>query len=290
VVILVGTASDFGLEMTVTAVEMYVEDMRDLLQPASATSAGGVSHEIRLDGEGDPYLSDVVTVRLDTVDDFERVCSIVSARRRRFPREAAAVIASAGPGNGDAHQHSRWHHPHTHGIITVRVKGWQPRSGGGLQYGGADARPDKTTNITFVELAGCEKYPPLQGQGGALPADASRAQKGLLAVSDVLCALSSRASFVPYRNSKLTYLLQRSLTPESSSIVLANVRSEEHRCTETANALVYAAQIQHIADSSSSRKQPQQAACESTDMDAWIGERAMPLGLGGRQSRSKPWR
>jgi hypothetical protein len=60
--VVVGAASEFGVEMTVTAVEMYVEEMRDLLQPASATSAGGVVHEIRLDTEGNPYLSDVVTV------------------------------------------------------------------------------------------------------------------------------------------------------------------------------------------------------------------------------------
>jgi kinesin family protein C1 len=152
---------------------------------------------------------------------------------------------------------------------------------------------NKTTNITFVELAGCEKYPPLQGQGGALPADASRAQKGLLAVSDVLCALSSRAAFVPYRNSKLTFLLQPSLTPDSASIVLTNVRSEDYRCTETANALTYAAQIQQAVDANApqvARKQPQQAVHESTDMDAWIGQRAIPLGMGNRRSRSRPWK
>ena len=78
----------------------------------------------------------------------------------------------------------------------------------------------ETTNLTtgavlrgklsLVDLAGSERA----AKTGATPEQLKEAQsinKSLSALGDVIQALSSEANFIPYRNNKLTMLMQDSL-------------------------------------------------------------------------------
>ena len=69
---------------------------------------------------------------------------------------------------------------------------------------------EQISQLSLVDLAGSERA----AKTGATPEQLKEAQsinKSLSALGDVISALSSDASYVPYRNNKLTMLMQDSL-------------------------------------------------------------------------------
>jgi hypothetical protein len=63
--------------------------------------------------------------------------------------------------------------------------------------------------------------------------------KSLSALGDVISALSSEQQFIPYRNSKLTMLMQDSLGGNAKTLMFVNVSPADYNADETVISLMY---------------------------------------------------
>ncbi|KAI0032831.1 hypothetical protein K488DRAFT_49051 [Vararia minispora EC-137] len=104
----------------------------------------------------------------------------------------------------------------------------------------------------FVDLAGSERLKRTAAAGERIKEGIS-INSGLLALGNVISALgdparakSHTASYVPYRDSKLTRLLQDSLGGNAHTLMIACVSAAEWNAPETVNTLKYANRARNI--------------------------------------------
>jgi kinesin family protein C1 len=67
--------------------------------------------------------------------------------------------------------------------------------------------------------------------------------KSLSSLTDVFVSIGKKASHIPFRNSKLTYLLQPSLSGDGKTLMLVNMSPTEQSTPETLCSLRFAAQV-----------------------------------------------
>jgi len=105
-----------------------------------------------------------------------------------------------------------------------------------------------TSKFHFVDLAGSERLKRTQATGERAREGIS-INCGLLALGNCISALgdkSKRALHVPYRDSKLTRLLQDSLGGNSQTLMIACVSPSDRDFMETLNTLKYANRARNI--------------------------------------------
>jgi kinesin family protein C1 len=131
----------------------------------------------------------------------------------RSPAQVRALLARAQGRRSVAATLMNERSSRSHSVFTLRVAGANARTG---------ERCDASLNL--VDLAGSER---LSASGaGADPARLRETQninRSLSALGDVIAALGEKGErgekHIPYRNSKLTYLLQNSLSGNSKTLV-----------------------------------------------------------------------
>lgn len=105
-----------------------------------------------------------------------------------------------------------------------------------------------TSKFHFVDLAGSERLK-RTGATGARAREGISINCGLLALGNVISALgdkTKKASHVPYRDSKLTRLLQDSLGGNSQTVMIACISPSDRDFMETLNTLKYANRARNI--------------------------------------------
>lgn len=113
----------------------------------------------------------------------------------------------------------------------------------------------------FVDLAGSERLKRTAAQGDRRK-EGININAGLLALGNVISALSDpskKSTHVPYRDSKLTRLLQDSLGGNSTTLMIACVSPAEINLTETINTIKYAYRARNIRNKS-----------ERNEMEEWM--------------------
>jgi len=113
----------------------------------------------------------------------------------------------------------------------------------------------------FVDLAGSERAKKT-GAVGATLKEGININKSLLVLGNVISALSEEGkknNFVPYRDSKLTRILQDSLGGNSRTSMIACVSPAESNFDETLNTLNYASRARKIKNKPKVNRDPNSA-------------------------------
>ncbi|XP_053555032.1 chromosome-associated kinesin KIF4A isoform X2 [Bombina bombina] len=117
------------------------------------------------------------------------------------------------------------------------------------------------SKLHLVDLAGSERQKKTKAEGDRLKEGIS-INRGLLCLGNVISALgddTKKGSFVPYRDSKLTRLLQDSLGGNSHTLMIACVSPADSNMEETLNTLRYADRARKIKNKPIVNTDPQAA-------------------------------
>lgn len=101
------------------------------------------------------------------------------------------------------------------------------------------------SKLFLVDLAGSERTS-RSGVTGQAMKEAQHINKSLSALGDVMEALDQKAKFIPYRNSKLTYLLQDALGGNSRTMMVVTVCPTDTTSDETLFTLQFATRVRNI--------------------------------------------
>ncbi|OQS04510.1 kinesin, partial [Thraustotheca clavata] len=201
--------------LRVEYLEIYNEELRDLLHPETPSK----QLSIREDANGNILVSGAQSRAVQTPDDVMRLLSMGTAAR---------VTGSTNMNE----QSSR-----SHAIFSLML---QQRDLGTGDYTSA--------KFHLVDLAGSERAKRTGAVGGRFK-ESININQGLLALGNVISALgdeSKKRQHVPYRDSKLTRLLQDSLGGNSKTLMIACVSPAAVNFEESLNTLKYANRAKNI--------------------------------------------
>eukprot|EP00795_Rhopilema_esculentum_P012993 gene12993-3761_t len=141
----------------------------------------------------------------------------------------------------------------SHAIFTVHLKHHrmaqvEAADGEGDENGQTEEFETLSAKFNFVDLAGSERLK-RTGATGDRAKEGISINQGLLSLGNVISALGDRLKrgcHVPYRDSKLTRLLQDSLGGNSRTIMIACVSPSDRDFMETLNTLKYANRARNI--------------------------------------------
>ncbi|XP_068132605.1 uncharacterized protein [Hyperolius riggenbachi] len=117
-----------------------------------------------------------------------------------------------------------------------------------LKLNGVDSVTGVATSssLTLCDLAGSERISKTEATGQRL-VEAAAINKSLTSLGQVFNALKTNSLHVPYRNSKLTHLLQPSLSGQAKACVFVNISPDLNDLAETISTLQFGSSIQQIA-------------------------------------------
>uniref|UniRef100_A0A8D3BU53 Kinesin-like protein n=1 Tax=Scophthalmus maximus TaxID=52904 RepID=A0A8D3BU53_SCOMX len=117
-----------------------------------------------------------------------------------------------------------------------------------LEVEGSDEVSGLTSRgtLTLCDLAGSERISKTEAEGQRL-VEAAAINKSLTALGQVFGALRCNALHVPFRNSKLTHLLQPSLSGDAKCCVFVNVSPDVTDAAETLSTLQFGAAIRQVS-------------------------------------------
>jgi kinesin family protein 4/21/27 len=233
-------ATEKNWQLKATYVEIYNEQLRDLLLPDTVGPYERGTVSIREDTKGNIILTGLHQVDINSADDLMNALNFGSTIRQT---DATAVNAKS----------SRSHAVFSLNLIQRKhklqaVQGTEKRFSVPLEaMTGGESWVTTDSKLHFVDLAGSERLKNTGAQGERAREGIS-INAGLAALGKVISQLSSRqsGSHVSYRDSRLTRLLQDSLGGNAITYMIACVTPAEFHLSETLNTVQYAQRARAI--------------------------------------------
>ncbi|EEF43957.1 kinesin-like protein KIN-14C [Ricinus communis] len=208
-------AQGWKYKMQASMLEIYNENIRDLLSTnrSSGTENAGKQYTIKHDANGNTHVTDL------TIIDVSSIQEISSLLRQ------AAQSRSVGKTQMNE-QSSR-----SHFVFTLRISGVNENTEQQVQG-----------VLNLIDLAGSERLSRSGATGDRLK-ETQAINKSLSCLSDVIFALAKKEDHVPFRNSKLTYLLQPCLGGDSKTLMFVNISPDPTSVGESLCSLRFAARV-----------------------------------------------
>uniref|UniRef100_A0A8D3BUV2 Kinesin-like protein n=2 Tax=Scophthalmus maximus TaxID=52904 RepID=A0A8D3BUV2_SCOMX len=208
--------------------EIYQEEIKDLLSKDQ-------SHRLELRERPDTgvYVKDLSSFVTKSVREIEHVMNVGNQNR------------SVGSTNMNEHS-SR---SHAIFVITVECSELDEEEENHIRVG----------KLNLVDLAGSERQTKTGAQGERLK-EATKINLSLSALGNVISALvDGRSSHIPYRDSKLTRLLQDSLGGNARTVMVANIGPASYNVEETLTTLRYSNRAKNIKNKPRINEDPKDA-------------------------------
>ena len=218
-------ASGTSFKVKASFAQIYKEEVHDLLSYTEAT--GLATLPIREDTNGGITLTGQ------------------QHRAVRGHSDAIALLTEGGRNRATGATSMNATSSRSHAVFTLSLE---------LRIDGKSFTP----KMHFVDLAGSERAKRTGASGERLQ-EGIQINKGLLALGNVINALCEHQQHVPYRDSKLTRLLQDSLGGNSRTVMLACVSPSDADLEETLNTLKYASRARFIKNKAVVVQDPTQA-------------------------------
>ncbi|CAB1448806.1 unnamed protein product [Pleuronectes platessa] len=228
-------APDWDYKISVGMVEIYNETLRDLL---GENPTDKLDIKMNPDGSGQLYVPGLTEFPVQSPEDINRVFELGHMNR------ATACT--------NLNEHSS----RSHALLIITVCGFNAATGNRTQG-----------KLNLVDLAGSERIGKSGAEGSRLR-EAQCINKSLSALGDVINALRSRHAHVPFRNSRLTYLLQDSLSGDSKTLMMVQVSPLSSNISESVCSLKFAQRVRSIELSSSSRRHETSSTSSSPTHDS----------------------
>ncbi|KAL1971330.1 hypothetical protein VTN77DRAFT_282 [Rasamsonia byssochlamydoides] len=232
--------ADKNWQLKATYVEIYNEQLRDLLVPESTPPSDRSNVTIREDAKGRIILTGLNQVNINSFEDLIGALNFGSSIRQT---DATAINAKSS---------------RSHAVFSLNLV--QRKSPSSVMSpkekrhslpvestSSSDAVVTVDSKLHFVDLAGSERLKNT-GASGERAREGISINAGLAALGKVISQLSSRQSgaHVSYRDSKLTRLLQDSLGGNAITYMVACVTPAEFHLSETLNTIQYAQRARAI--------------------------------------------
>ncbi|XP_057447047.1 kinesin-like protein KIN-14P [Lotus japonicus] len=200
---------DIGVQI----IEIYNEQVRDLLSTDASPKKLGILNHSQPNGLAVPDAS------MQPVKSTADVIRLMDIGHKNRAKGATAMNERSS---------------RSHSVVSIHVRGLDKKSGSSLQG-----------NLHLVDLAGSERVDRSEATGDRLK-EAQHINKSLSALGDVIFALAQKSAHVPYRNSKLTQLLQTSLGGKAKTLMLVQINSDIKSYSESMSTLKFAERVSGV--------------------------------------------
>ncbi|KAL8145413.1 kinesin-like protein KIN-4C isoform X2 [Apium graveolens] len=234
----------------VSFIEIFKEEVYDLLDPNPVPFAKG---------EAKPAGPARVPIHIrETANGGITLAGVTEAEVRTKEEMASFLLrGSFCRATGSTNMNSKSSRSHAIFTISMEQKRLSSSAGGDMPDANGDILCAK---LHLVDLAGSERAK-RTGADGLRLREGIHINKGLLALGNVISALGDEkkrkeGGHVPYRDSKLTRLLQDSLGGNSKTVMIACVSPADTNAEETLNTLKYANRARNIQNKAIVNRDP----------------------------------
>ncbi|KAJ6626778.1 Kinesin-like protein KIF3A, partial [Pseudolycoriella hygida] len=212
----------------VSYMEIYNEEVRDLLGKELHKSL-----EVKERADIGVYVKDLSGYVVHNADDLDNIMKLGNKNR----------VVGATKMNVESSR--------SHAIFSITVESSEMDDKG--------AEHVKMGKLQLVDLAGSERQSKTQATGIRLK-EATKINLSLSVLGNVISALvDGKSTHIPYRNSKLTRLLQDSLGGNSKTVMCASISPADSNYVETISTLRYAGRAKSIQNRAHVNEEPKDA-------------------------------